>query len=341
MKQVKIYESESLAFGSQSNFGGIYGRVLVPTKFTLELGKEYLVEWDGNAYACSAQDFSVASAGAVAIGNAENWGGSPSDTPFAIAYVPAENINLLLAVDGSTATAHAVTIYQVVEDKGVIVKDRTGADVEHIGAVGVRVRALDGGTKEFVDADALPSSVETSVDLDFSAGDMEVSPGDGKVFSKITIPTPATLIPDNIAEGVNIAGIIGSFGDSSKIKIAIGIDTSTSVGRVIQHGLGVVPDIIYLQSTSLSRTSEATVYFSSFSVTRKFKELSGLSFDSGCFNCTSTGTQRLSRYTADIEADSAYPLCNVNENSFQAGSYTYGRFYPGAEVYWIAIGGLT
>lgn len=57
---------------------------------------------------------------------------------------------------------------------------------------------------------ALPESVETTVNLDFSSGDMEVTPAEGKVFEKVSIPAPTNLIPENIAEGVDIAGIVGS-----------------------------------------------------------------------------------------------------------------------------------
>lgn len=54
-----------------------------------------------------------------------------------------------------------------------------------------------------------PDPVETEVTLDFSAGDMEVVPLDGKVFSKVIIPVPEGLVPENIAAGETVAGIEG------------------------------------------------------------------------------------------------------------------------------------
>ena len=55
-----------------------------------------------------------------------------------------------------------------------------------------------------------PDPVETEVTLDFSEGDMEVVPDAGKLFSKVSIPVPENLIPENIAKDVEIAGITGT-----------------------------------------------------------------------------------------------------------------------------------
>ena len=51
---------------------------------------------------------------------------------------------------------------------------------------------------------------EVAVDLDFSEGDMVIAPEEDKVFSTVKIPKPDTLIPENIAKGVDIAGIVGT-----------------------------------------------------------------------------------------------------------------------------------
>lgn len=58
-------------------------------------------------------------------------------------------------------------------------------------------------------------TVETTIDLDseatnFANGAVEVKPESGQAFSKVNIPVPANLKAENIAEGVNIAGIIGA-----------------------------------------------------------------------------------------------------------------------------------
>ena len=60
------------------------------------------------------------------------------------------------------------------------------------------------------------------VDLSMADGDQVVSPTtDGKVLSGVTIKKPETLIPENIAEGVDIAGITGTLaaGGGSKVPV--------------------------------------------------------------------------------------------------------------------------
>ena len=47
--------------------------------------------------------------------------------------------------------------------------------------------------------------------LDFSSGHQEVEADDEELYNKVIIQKPATLIPENIAEGVEIAGLLGTF----------------------------------------------------------------------------------------------------------------------------------
>lgn len=52
---------------------------------------------------------------------------------------------------------------------------------------------------------------EVTVDLNMVDGDQVVIPSDeSKVLKKVTIVKPATLVPDNIAKGIVIAGIVGT-----------------------------------------------------------------------------------------------------------------------------------
>ena len=53
---------------------------------------------------------------------------------------------------------------------------------------------------------------EVSVELDMSSGDQSIFPTDpGKFIGKATVVKPDTFIPENIAENVNIGGIVGTF----------------------------------------------------------------------------------------------------------------------------------
>lgn len=58
------------------------------------------------------------------------------------------------------------------------------------------------------------SAVETEAvtkTADFSNGNMLIQPTKGKYLESVTVKKPETLIPENIAEGVDIAGILGTF----------------------------------------------------------------------------------------------------------------------------------
>jgi len=114
--------------------------------------------------------------------------------------------------------------------------------------------------------------VEKTVSPDFSNGDMEVIPDDGKAFSKVTISKPETLIPGNIAEGINIAGIIGTLAGGAdygtgNFKQASGTYTATTTGKMtITHNLGVKPDIIIVANNQKPiNTTNNTIFVAGYS----------------------------------------------------------------------------
>lgn len=98
----------------------------------------------------------------------------------------------------------------------IVLKDRAGNDITLIGASFVRVPNTSGELVNFYTGD----KVEKTIDLDFSQGNIEVVPEDGSFLAKVTINKPANLLPENVAEDVEIAGIMGSHsGGGSGIDI--------------------------------------------------------------------------------------------------------------------------
>lgn len=53
---------------------------------------------------------------------------------------------------------------------------------------------------------------------DFSSGDMEILSPAGYALASVTINKPSTLLPENIRNGVNIAGVLGTFVESDGTK---------------------------------------------------------------------------------------------------------------------------
>ena len=90
--------------------------------------------------------------------------------------------------------------------------------------------------------------VEASVALAMADGDQVITPADGQTFSKVTVQKPDTLIAENIAEGVDIGGIIGTLTASSNnggvvSKYMFAQPTSTTE-FTMTHNLGVIPDLV-------------------------------------------------------------------------------------------------
>lgn len=231
----------------------------------------------------------------------------------------------------------------------IILYDRTGSPLEFHDKKVLRVDTTDGGTRDFVHANL----VEKTVELDFSDGDMEIEPGADGMFSKISIPTPANLSPVNIAEGVNIAGIVGELAASgTNLKFAQGNFTGTNAKVTVQHNLGVVPDMFFLFQLSNStkkdgKNSPCIVY----GMSTAFVEATGAQY-------------KQFRITSEPYSTSSYVTVNANRSadgnaidaSANLSGIVYGAtkteisvgglsdYYPAEadmEYYWLAIGGLT
>lgn len=84
---------------------------------------------------------------------------------------------------------------------------------ETLTAIGDAIRAQT-GTTELITPEDMPSHIplpeEKTVELDFSAGAVEVTPSGSKLLTKVIIPVPANLTPENIAKDVDIAGVVGT-----------------------------------------------------------------------------------------------------------------------------------
>lgn len=200
------------------------------------------------------------------------------------------------------------------------------------------------GTKETV------NKVETSIDLDFSGGAMEVTPETGSAFSKVNIPVPANLVPENIPEGLDIAGIIGTLAaGGGNVKMATGIISTSDVTstKTITHGLGVVPDLVWCYSSGFGSNKYQTILI--FSVSKKLQDKIGVTVP-GCYVYKATGSPyygaAMSGYYLEDTASVGGVICEANENTFKiklcyhSSTTTSCMLYANAK--WTAISlGLT
>lgn len=67
---------------------------------------------------------------------------------------------------------------------------------------------------------------EKTVDLNMAGGDMIITPSENMLFSSVTIKKPETYVPENIADGVNVGGVIGTHqgGESAKEESVLNED---------------------------------------------------------------------------------------------------------------------
>jgi len=78
---------------------------------------------------------------------------------------------------------------------------------------------------------------ERTVDLEMANGDLIIDPSaDGKTMTRVTVIKPETLVPENIADGVNIGGVIGCLAEG-------GIDGGFTVRQIATRNIsGSVED---------------------------------------------------------------------------------------------------
>ena len=145
---------------------------------------------------------------------------------------------------------------------------------------------------------------------DFSNGNQSFSAPDEMAVKSAIIQKPETLIPENIAEGVNIAGIVGSLVSGGALKVSKVTLKGTAVVsgvNTLKHDLGVLPDIIYynLGACGSNTISFAIGFSQAFQTATKIP--SGVTkYGSG--NATAYG------YNIDREADSAgFHHCTAEE----------------------------
>ena len=187
-------------------------------------------------------------------------------------------------------------------------------------------------------------SVSKTVEPDFSAGDMAVAIPDGELVKELTIKKPETLIPENIAAGVNIADIIGIF-NGNGCCFNSGVYTPEKSGTdtiTITHGLGVIPDFIAVFCTASPTNDYGFIY--QYGVSKTFAELTQCQY-------WALSMVKIGMYYKPTEADGyvisatsisqniAGAIRNADTDTFKIGGL-YGWHDATNSYVWVAIGGM-
>lgn len=208
MAENVILAEQEIGFALNSDYG-LYFTEIYPPVFALTEGETYTVLWDGVEYICQAGPLQFMGMEWQVIGNKALLGGENTGEPFGIGSSSRDGVPVSdVIATADTSDSHMVGIR--LEEPGILLKDHTGETVEHEWPEKLQVDTTDGGTARYVHESLVAEPVETTVELDFSGGEMVITPDTGKVFSTVNIPVPANLSPENIPEGMDIAGIIGT-----------------------------------------------------------------------------------------------------------------------------------
>lgn len=208
MAREVIFANTTLPPFTEYSMFNAYGTA-VEVELSMSVGETYDVEWDEQTHECVVQDASALMDGVFVLGNAEGYGLDGNEEPFVIAVWPHGVVDFLSLTDTQEGGVHTVSIYKG-EAGGIVLKDRTGADVIHAVET-VRFLMRDGTKQLFVNAGDVPVPVPTDIVPDFTDGKaMVVTPNAGNVFSEVTVQVPTGLSPENIVEGANVGGIDGT-----------------------------------------------------------------------------------------------------------------------------------
>lgn len=203
--------------------------------------------------------------------------------------------------------------------------------------------AIDGITGE--QPNVVLENMEVS--LDFTEGDQLISAPDGYVVKSAILKKPDNLVAENIASGVNIAGVVGSFigsaGGSANVVVATGGFRATSVTDgetyTVTHNLGVIPDFVYVFCNACSNAESALIFATGFS--DAFVEKT--SFSESARNVVYRNKNGIQSFVDDEGIENGNGMghiCNATATTFNVFGWLGGVPTDGSYD-WVAIGGLT
>lgn len=211
----------------------------------------------------------------------------------------------------------------VVKKPETLVPENIAKDVEVAGIVG----EFEGGSVE---------TETVTIPANFSEGNMLIYPSEGKYLENVTVEKPETLIPDNVAMGVTIAGIVGALAGSSEVKSASGQTSTTQTKNFsLTHNLGVVPDIFILRYSTVS----ASRLMFAVGISKKLANKAGASFAlKYAITTASNNLMQINQSDYGIEESYGGPVYSANEETIQVSATSSEQVYRYTK--WFAIGGL-
>lgn len=208
-----------------------------PKLFDLVDGETYRIVWDGVTYDCVAQYVESGSIIGVGVGNFGMAGlGEDTGEPFVLGVFSDGTNTACYATED--ATSHSFVLYHLTSSgNDIVLKNYSGVDVTYENVDAVMFDTPDGGTQVYTRGE-LVSGVRIALSL--KDGNQTVTTPEGTLAKAATIIKPDTLLPENIRNGVTIAGVEGEFlGDTEELALSLSmadgdmVITPTEEGKVI------------------------------------------------------------------------------------------------------------
>ena len=193
----------------------------------------------------------------------------------------------------------------------------------------------------------LGDTEEKTVALNFANGAQTVKPSAaGKVLSAVNILKPTTLLPENIAKDINIAGIIGTFAGGGAATIKCGqIAGNNTTSLTINHYLFSVPDLFFIYMPTIFGSAGLNYLVAAFGISQKLYDI--VSAWGGQFGVSIIHDGDSYRFTEPLTTTSStQALHHATTTQITVGRDPSGTAndiytFSGTTYYWIAIGGLT
>lgn len=215
----------------------------------------------------------------------------------------------------------------------IVLKQRDGSTKEYSGSLPIAVPKADGNLQVYTAGE----SVSKTVEPDFSGGDMVVPIAEGELVTGLTIKKPDTLVAENVAEGIDIAGIIGTLtagGLSQGLAMKCGVytfaQTTTNRRGTITHNLGRLPDFALVMRLGNGTASEANMEWA-YSISLALREKISAPNMGVVHNA---GRTFMSTTTEVLYSENPMYLSMCTNTEMSAGS-AMGGFVNEEEYFWI------
>ena len=222
----RVLFSEKILTGFAQDGGAEYVNTVFNAPEIVD-GETYTIAWDGTEY-----EYTAGTADGIA------YVGEMNCDPFAISCIPGEFIGtegfVWYIATVSDKDSHTLGVYKgAAVPANIILRDRDGVEQEYPMRQMLEVDTTEGGTVLYSKGQTLES---VPVELDFSAGNTQtITAPNGYLVKSAVIEKPATLVPENIAKDVDVAGVVGTHeGGGGGADDELYVFCCTAIGFAVQ-----------------------------------------------------------------------------------------------------------